>query len=465
VGLLGRGGPFSAAALYQLARWACGLLALGVMYGLAAHVFRPVLLRRFAWLAFALGSGFGWLMVLFNWFPPSGIAPADFSQLDLFGFLTLLLTPHFALTEALLWAMALAFLKGWGGARRAGWWLAGGVGLAFLAQAVQLFAPLPLDLALVLFALWHWIAERRLIWRQALSLLALAAIQLPWAVYSLWVFQQDAGWRSYLAQNQLPALPVLDYLLGLGGLGLLAAVGLWYAARRRGPGALQLLALWVVVTVAAVYWPSPLQRRFVAGVIGPLAILATLGMLRGIWPAIRRLAARRANQRPRHRRLRAFAFGLGSVFLAQSSLWLLAGLSLTLLARHPIYFDSADEWHAMRWLGAHTHWDDAVFASNLVGNAIPAVIGHRVYVGHWAESVDYLVRVAAVERYYAADTPPAERLAIIQACQCRYLFYGPRERVLGPLQPQGAEYLAEVYRNPSVTIYAIELDTAKNPSH
>ena len=452
VGLLGRGGTLSAQTLYEIARWSCGLLALLVMYLFAAYLFRPVILRRFTWILFVFGSGVGWLMVLGNWFPHPGIAPADFSQLDLIGFLTLLLTPHFALTEALQWAMALAFLNGWGNSKRWLWWVGLGVVFSVMTQTIQVYAPLTLDIALGLYALLHWIAQRRIIWRELGSLLGLALAQLPWTLYSFWVFQNDPTWHSYYLQNVLLSPPALDYALALGAVGLLAVIGLKFVLAKRPLGAWHLIGLWVVVVVAAVYWPSQLQRRFVVGGFGPLAILATIGMVKGVWPLARRSLR---TWRPNLHRVRGLLFGLTLLFVAQSNVWLLLGITVSIENHLPIYFDSADEWDAMRWLGAHTNWQDPVFADLSIGNTIPAAIGHRVYVGHWAESVDYTSRLSALEAFYRRETSDPERYAILRDGQSRYLFYGPRERELGPFQPDQAAYLRQVYRNSTVTIYEI----------
>jgi hypothetical protein len=423
-------------------------------------LFRAVRLRRLAWALFAFGSGLGWLVALFRWSLPSGVAPADFSQLDLFGFLTLLLTPHFALTEALLWATALAFLRGWGNAPRWPGWLIGGIILAVLAQTVQVYAPLTLDIALGLYALWHWLRQRRIIWREGLSLLGLAVAQLPWAIYSFWVFQNDPGWQGYYMQNRLVALPAWDYAVGLGALGLLAVIGLRYALTRPFWGPLHLVGLWVFVIGVAVCWPSPLQRRLVAGGIGPIAILATVGLFKGLWPFIRRCLRACKLKLPHARGL---VFGLSLCFMAQSNLWFLAGITASLTNHYDLYYDSAGEWEAMRWLQAHTDWQAPIFAEATLGNIIPAAIGHRVYVGHWAETPNYAARLIDSERFFQLTTPEADRYQILLASKCRYLFYGPRERRLGAFQPAQAAYLREIYHNPTVTLYEINLTSPSAP--
>jgi hypothetical protein len=450
VGMLGRGTGLSAQVLFQLARWICGAAAMAMMYWLAAYFFRAVSLRRLAWLLFVFGSGFGWLMVLFHALPASGIAPADFSQIELYGFLTILLTPHFALTEALQWGMALAFLIGWSDSPRAKRWLGVGVLCAVAAQTIQLFAPLTLDLALAGYALWHWLRSRRIDRREAVSLLVLALVQLPWTGYSLWVFQTDPVWRSYAAQNLVLSPPPIDHILGLGVVGVLALLGIGRVLIFRKLGKWHVLALWTMVIAVATYLPSTFQRRFVAGGMGPIAVLAVLGVVGSVWPFVRRMARLRIS---RWHALRARTAGIILLIVSQSTLWLTAGIIAVVAGGLPIYYDSAGEREAIRWLESHTNWQDPVFASEGTGNIIPAAIGHRVYAGHWAESTNYQFKVEEIARFYRPETTNAERYQILRAAGCRYIFYGPREREMGVVDLRATGFLKLIYENPTVQVY------------
>jgi hypothetical protein len=450
VGLLGRAAGLSAQVLFQLARWICGAAALTVMYLLAAYFFRAVCLRRLAWLLFVFGSGFGWLMVLFHALPASGIAPADFSQIELYGFLTILLTPHFALTEALQWGMALAFLIGWSNSPHAKAWLGIGVLCALAAQTIQLLSPLTLDIALVCYALWHWIRGRRIDRREAVSLSILALAQLPWAAYSLWVFQTDPVWHSYAAQNIVLAPPLIDHLLGLGLVGLLLFLGVVRVLAFRTFGKWHLLALWTIVIFAATYWPSTFQRRFVAGGMGPIAVLAALGIVASVWPFVRRIARVRLS---RWHALRTRIAGILLLIVSQSTILFTLGIIAVLAAGLPIDYDSPGELQAMRWLGTHSNWQEPIFASEITGNVIPAVIGHRVFAGHWAESTDYASKVEEIKSFFRPETTEAERYRMLLDSGCRYLFYGPRERALGVVDFHGVGYLKLVFDSPTVQVY------------
>lgn len=461
VGWLGRWTSFSAPELYQLARWLCGSVALLVMYVFAAYFFTTASLRRYAWLLFVFGSGVGWLLVIFNTLPASGNAPADFAQIELYGFLTILLTPHFALTEALQWGMALAFLRGWEDGPHWWQWLALGLGCAVLAQTIQLFAPFTVDVALGLYEAWGTVRERRINWRRVISLIVLALLQLPWVGYATWVFQFDPFWRSYYAQNLVLAPPLLEHVLGLGGMGVLLILGLGRIIKLRSEERWLFLALWVVVIAVATYWPSQLQRRFVAGGMAPVAVIATVGALHGVWGGIRRYSGYKKFETHQRRFWRAQVLGLLLLFVAQSTLWLTGGITASMLGRHPIYFDAANERQAMLWLQTHAAWQEPVFSSDWTGNIIPAVIGQRVYIGHWAESTNYWAKKPQVERFFQPTTSDADRYHILSECACRYVFYGQHERKLGLIDLKQSDFLQLVYENATVQIYTVKL--SQNP--
>lgn len=110
----------------------------------------------------------------------------------------------------------------------------------------------------------------------AVRRLALAALPaLPAAVIVAWSLLGNPSLRSWA---ETARTSVHWQLLSFAGLPLLALAG-WRAGRRdpvRAPGT-TLLLLWVASSLLLMFLPVPSQRRYVQGMMAPLALLAAQG--------------------------------------------------------------------------------------------------------------------------------------------------------------------------------------------
>ncbi len=454
VGQVGRILPLPPPALFEMARWLFGLWALFTMYAFAAHFLWSVALRRIAFLVFALGSGLGWLMLIFGWQPDPDVAAVDFWLIDLYGFFSLMVFPHFSAVFALMWTTALAFLVFWQkGDHR---WLVVGLVTTVMVQAIQPFAPLIVDLGLAGYVAWGWLSQRRLVWREFWSLAALIVVHLPLLIYSATVFRHPV-WQSFARQNQqfISSPSPIYYILGVGLPGALAAWGAWRVIRRQS-GEGRFLVAWIVAVMILIYLPTNFQRRFTEAVMGPLAVLAAIGLGNGLLPQLRRLRGLKrwlARVGYPYRRARGLALTLTIVFSLQSSLYLAFGGALLAVAHSPKVFDSVDVVEAIDWLGQNSDWQDTVFSAERTGNLIPARVGHRVYLGHPIETVYYNVKAAAVEKFFSGALTEDEQRATLVESGCRFVFYGPEEQALGRFTPPA--FLKQVFANKTVTIYEV----------
>jgi hypothetical protein len=454
IGQVGRFLPLSPPVLYEVSRWVCGLWALLTMYAFAARFLRSVALRRAAYLFCALGSGLGWIMMLAGWQPVPLISPVDFWLIDLYGFFSILVFPHFSAVMALVWTTVLSVLNFWETGRAR--WLGMAVITSTLAQSVQPFAPLIADTALGGYALWKWLSHRRIENREWWSLTIFTVAQGPLLMYSASVFYGDPVWRIFSRQNSTPSPPPVYYLFGLSFPGLLAVIGAWCTVRRSW-GEARLLIVWVVGVALLIYLPVQFQRRFTEGVIGPVAVLAAAGIGRGLLPALRRwdkLSMLLARVGYPYRRARALVLMLIIAAAMPSSLYLAFGGGLLAITRSPALFESADMVAAVDWLGANSDWQATVLSSERVGNFIPARIGHRVFCCHWAETMYYAQKKQLINEFFSTMSD-RERWTLLKEYGVRYVFVGPEERKLGAYEPDSADYLRLRYRDGDTAIYEV----------
>ncbi|MCK4314460.1 MAG: hypothetical protein KAX24_01695 [Anaerolineae bacterium] len=58
-------------------------------------------------------------------------------------------------------------------------------------------------------------------------------------------------------------------------------------------------------------------------------------------------------------------------------------------------------------------------------------------------------------RFFAADTPDEERLALLREWQVMWLFHGPEEWALDDFDPAAVPYLEPAFRQGEVTVHRV----------
>jgi len=437
--LLGLGLP----PAYQIVRVTFGFLMLLAVYRLIACFIASVQARRVAFLLATTASGLGWLTEIIAPTPPGGVSPIDFWLLDGFTYLVLLTSPHFCAAIGLLLVIFLLLLRRpEGPSPREG-------ALAALASLllglIHPYTLLPADLLPALYWAVEGLRTRRMCWRGLATVAAMGVVQMPLLAYDLWVFHTRPVFAGWSAQNVTLSPPLRTYLWGYGVLLVLAVVGtvVW---TRQGDKEKAFPLLWAGLVAVLTHLPWNLQRRFLEGVQVPLGLLAGAGLVR-----IADCGLRNA----RHRWLMQAAV---IALMAVSNLYLTTGLTLAAATRAPALFCPADLLAGVDWLGENTSWEETVLAGPETGSLIPARIGHRVVIGHGMETVDYESKRAAVARFFAADTPDVERLALLEEWGVAYVFHGPEERALGEFDPDVAPWLVLVFRVGKVAVYQVRLE-------
>jgi uncharacterized membrane protein len=155
------------------------------------------------------------------------------------------------------------------------------------------------------------------------------------------------------------------------------------------------------------------------------------------------------------RRFRNFVVFLVLVSTVPSNLYIVASLAATAV-QHPYpFFHEREENEAINWLAEETAPTDTVLAAYGTGSYIPARINHRVFVGYWAETTRNEEKISMVDRFFQGETPDAWRAELLEAYDIAYVFYGPREVLLGDFHPSDSAHLSPVFENELITIYRV----------
>lgn len=326
---------------------------------------------------------------------------------------------------------------------------ADGRGLAGLAGSSTLLALVhPFNLpvlfsAFSLYALARGWRDRRVPWPLVAALAAVGLAAAPWLLHDLVTITRDPLWSgSYWEQKVVPSPQGLGLVSHLGLPLLLTPFGLlvWRDGGRRRwlAGAL------VVATLAWMYAPVALQRRFAFGIPLFLAVPAAVGV---DW-----LLAHVPRPAAVWRRVVVYGLLLGAGGTT-AAMYAAVLSSAVFGAPYPSYPATAAEARAAAWLGRHMAHDEVVLSAVESGYLLGAWVPGRVVIGHTHETPDYAAKRELMLAFYGRTPDDPERAAIATRLGVDYVFYGPRERLLGP-PPVGPAFRL-VYEQEGVAIFRV----------
>jgi hypothetical protein len=356
--------------LYHLARLAAAAALLAAIYLLIRELFRPRLLRRWAFVLCVLGGGIGAMLPRDVHIGPLTTHATEMSSPGSSVADLISMAPHLPWALALMcWTMVVALRLRRGGDRPL---VASGV-LAVIG--LQLIYPQLALLAVVTIGVWAVVRHHpRAIWFAVAS----ALIQLPYLGYLFWV------WRT--APDALrvirPALDVGDPF-GFLVLSHLVASALILVAlvNRRLRGDLLLPAFWIAGMTLFMFAPGisgTLGRSFMASSV-PFGLCAAPGLL----VLLRRVRAIRWRRRALVLTLAASSF-YGIFSLAQP--YWIAAFRLDPHAEYESHAEAA----LLARLAPHVSARDVVLTTYLDGIFVPAQTDARAFNGHPEMTIDAL---------------------------------------------------------------------------
>jgi hypothetical protein len=423
------GGPW----LYHVARLAAAAALLGAVWLLVAQIFRPRLLRRWAFVLCALGGGVGALLPRDIHLGPwtthaTEMASPGSSVADLIS-----MAPHLPWALALMcWTMVVALRL----RRRAGRWLPASGVLAIVA--LQLIYPQLALLAVVSIVSWSVVRRNR---RAFCFAIVSALVQLPYLGYLVWVWRTSPAALSVIR----PALDVGDPF-GFLVLSHLVASSLIVVAvwRHRLRGDLLLPALWIAGMTVFMFTPGisgTLGRSFMASSV-PFGLCAAPGLL-----ALLRLVRRRAWRR-RVLMVTLAASSLFGLFSLAQPYWI-ASFRLDRYAE----YESVDEAALLGRLAPHVSRRDIVLTTYLDGIFVPAQTDARAFDGHPEMTIDAARKSSEVLAFFGSWSAD-QRAEFLRVNNIGYVLttsavYRDRLVADGPLRlvdRQGSAALFEVVR-------------------
>ena len=446
-------------AVYHAAELVARTSLLVAVYVFCSAILHSVRLRRTAFLLIVLSSGLAFLLAPLNAvFPLMVEGPelltTELNWPEMSTFLTLFTAPHLMLGLALLLLAARRYLVSWSRVRVRGLvvtvLIVVGLGLTNPFSLVTLCAALPIHLAV------SRVCCRCLSRGAILTTAVVVAAGAPFLLYNLLVFGADPFWSvPYGRQNLTPSPPPQFLAAGLAPLLLLAIVGLSAFLRGSAPDR-GLVLVWVLVSIGLMYAPVGVQRRFAFGLQPMLGVIAAVGLER----LARRLWAQTASRPALSGRI--LQVGLVASLVVPTAIPY--ALLLTVVT-HPTErdwgggtFQPRSVTEAGRWLAGAAAADDVILADTSTGNYLAGVVRGRVFVGHWAATVRFEAKEAAMAEFYRSEDE-ASRRSFVAAHRIDYVVYGPHERAIGA-RPVAGSFLRPVYAVDDVAVYRVEAGQA-----
>lgn len=505
------------AAVYQLFRWAAGLIFGLVAYGFCRLFVEDRRKRLLAFLLILFASGLGWILVVQKYLAGSEGVPYPLALyiVEANSFLSILGFPHFVIAAAHIVAVFGLFLLAL--TRRQLRWaaLAGAVALSLgLQHAYDLITIYAVVGALVLALMWR---ERRLLWFEIRAAALLGVISVGPPAYFFLITVVDPVWSEILDQFTYSGTwspdPIRLVIL-LGALSLLALAGFYVRLRQsqRSPAASALFRLWAAATVILVaatvvvslVQPSPGPAG--ASPAKALAFLVLFVIAAGLvvdlaqsrpdepvafllvktWAVVHLLIIYIPLEFQIHLlnpwqiplsllavnfwldrvvpwvRARQPRFGsprvMGALLLLAvipTNLYLFAWRFVDLRRYDYPYFIYKDDAAALQWLRENATENEVVLSSEMIGQFIPSWTRDIAFIAHYAMTLDYFDKQALVARFFDRNTDDAWREQLLREYGIRYIYYGENERALGAYDPEESAMLDRVVSWPRVIVYRV----------
>jgi len=281
------------------------------------------------------------------------------------------------------------------------------------------------------------------------AFLWILALSLPSVIWQSWVLIKNSSlgiWATL--QTNTPAIAPVYYLTGYGLLLLFGVIGLVVSQRQKQIHDRLFLVGWIVVTAVLMYLPvlSRFQRKFNEGLHIPIAILACMGILWCYYSI------------PNKFRSGRYVFLISYIAVLSFSNILLVTRDIREFGLHKQpYFITSMQREALVWLSRQSEKNGIILSGYYMGNLAPAYTANLVYVGHYDQTVNFLLKYELVTQLLSTKVVYKDPLKYFVAQNgINYIVIDEEVRSWGGFDATGRDYLELAYSNEDVQIYKVK---------
>lgn len=459
--------------LYQITRLLAGAFTMAAIYVFCGVIFSSRAKRFTAFLLAVLASGFGWIWIVGKYVADLPIFPFDLYTAEPNTFYTIMGFAHFTIATGLITVIFTLVLLGQRSKNLHYAWAAAAVTLLLsLQHSYDMFT---IYGVIGLYGLFLWLRDRKFPIYLFKTGLIIVLVSVWPALQAFLITTADDVWRGVLSQFDnagawTPNPLHLPILMGLAWLLAIWALDIKTPWRERDDTHLFIMA-WFLAHFVLVYLPLNFQIHLLSGWQVITGVLATIGLYRRVLPWLEK----RLKSWPRSR-LVVVATAALVLLVLPANLYLYAQRFLDLNRANRIqatgsteadeegrreasmFFLPVETTAAMKYLESRVGTEDVVLSNLETGQFVPMLTGARSFLGHWAQTLDFFGKQAAVRAFFDGSTGDDERLETLRRYSVDYVFYGPEEARLGDYDPAGSPFLSEVFSQGAVVVYQVQAD-------
>lgn len=236
------------------------------------------------------------------------------------------------------------------------------------------------------------------------------------------------------------------------GLIFILALPAIYIIFRKKTKSLYFIVFWAILSFVVIYLPFSFQWRLILGAQIPLVILATYFLFY--------IFEKYSKKNDKN----IYSFSYIKLTMPILLMVIIFISSLTTITQYSYYFKGIQNkqfpnyldkgiLNGIDWLDQNTNNNDIIFSSNIVGSFIPGRSGNTVYIGHWAQTINYIQKLNETKYIYSGQYTNDELFDFFKINNIKYIFYSNYERQFG----EGLDFsnYNKVFEEEDVEIYKI----------
>ncbi|MBU4369348.1 hypothetical protein KKG58_01130 [Patescibacteria group bacterium] len=438
LGLFAKFFKLSTVAIFQISRIILIPIFVFIFYLFVSLLFKEKLKRKLGLIFTCFSAGVGGLFSLFFTFPLLQI-PIDLWMPEAFTFLSLYLNPLYIFSFILIISIFFLILLAKKNASCKYSFLAGICGLI-------LFQIHPYDIPIIyltLFIFWilSSIIEKRINWNLFKHCFVFALVSLPSVIYYFWLSTSHfvTVERITQASSLLITPSASAFILGYGFILPLTLMGIYIFLKKKSPY-LPLLTAWLMVHIALLCLPLPLQRKMTEG----LHIILCIFAVEGIWIIHQKFNLLK------HKFLWIFIF---IFFFNFSNIFI---IKRDINYYKTSYFSIPKELiSSMKWLRINSSEEANIISGSdmVTNNLIPAFSVRKIYFGHRIETIQAARKEKEVSWFFETNKNDDEKYSFLQKENLNYIFINKKEEYV--FRPEEKEYLKKVFENNAASIFKV----------